>query len=341
VGEPEEDQPGPLLRRTWWQLLRRTAREFKDDNVTDIAAALTYYAVLSIFPALIALFSVVGLLGDPARQELKSNLESFTPGPARDVMGGAIDQLASGRGSAGLLLVVGLAGALWSASGYVAAFMRAANAIWDVPEGRPIWKTLPVRLGVTTVVVALLAASALAVVLTGALAEKVGRLLGLGDTFVTVWDIAKWPVLLVLIAVVFAILMYACPNVRHPGFRWVTPGSLLAVVLCVVASAGFALYVAKFGSYNKTYGTVAGVIVFLVWLWLSNVALLFGAEFDAELERGRVIAEGGDGAEPYVELRDTRAIKEDDRTRDRWEGRAEDQGTASSAQTALPSPRKS
>jgi membrane protein len=327
VDAPDEDQPGPLLRRTWWQVLRRTAREFKADNVTDLAAALTYYAVLSVFPALIALFSVVGLMGSAARDELRSNLESFTPGPARDVVSGAIDQLTADRGSAGVLLVVGLVGALWSASGYVAAFMRAANAIWDVPEGRPIWKTLPVRLGVTVVVVALLALSALAVVVTGAVADKAGRLLGVEDSFVTVWDIAKWPALLVIVGVVFAILMYACPNVRHPGFRWVTPGSLVAVVLCVVASAGFALYVAGFGSYNKTYGSVAGVIVFLVWLWLSNVALLFGAEFDAELERGRAIAEGNTD-EPYVDLRDTRTLRDEDQT-------------ASSAQTTLPSSKGS
>jgi membrane protein len=328
VDEPDEEQPGPLLRRTWWQVLRRTAREFKADNVTDLAAALTYYAVLSVFPALIALFSVVGLMGNAARDELRSNLESFTPGPARDVVSGAIDQLTADRGSAGVLLVLGLVGALWSASGYVAAFMRAANAIWDVPEGRPIWKTLPVRLGVTVVVVVLLALSALAVVLTGAVADKAGQLLGLGGTFVTVWDIAKWPVLLLIVGMVFAILMYACPNVRHPGFRWVTPGSLLAVALCVVASAGFALYVAGFGSYNKTYGSVAGVIVFLVWLWISNVALLFGAEFDAELERGRALAEGNTD-EPYVDLRDTRTLH------------GQDQGSASSAHTTLPSSKRS
>ena len=327
--EAEEDEPGPLLRRTWWQVLRRTVREFKADNVTDLAAALTYYAVLSVFPALIALFSVVGLMGTSARDELRSNLESFTPGPARDVVSGAIDQLTADRGSAGVLLVLGLLGAVWSASGYVAAFMRAANAIWDVPEGRPIWKTLPVRLGVTVVVGVLLVVSALAVVLTGAVADRVGRLVGLGDTFLTVWDVAKWPVLLVIVGVVFAILMYACPNVRHPGFRWITPGSALAVVLCVLASAGFALYVASFGSYNKTYGSVAGVIVFLVWLWLSNVALLFGAEFDAELERSRALAEGRPDEEPYVDLRDTRTL------------RGEDQGRASSAQTTLPSRKRS
>ncbi|HUR51545.1 MAG TPA: YihY/virulence factor BrkB family protein [Mycobacteriales bacterium] len=329
--ENSPDEAGPLLRRTGWQALRRTASEFREDNVTDLAAALTYYAVLSVFPALLALFSVVGLLGSSARNELRSNLESFTPGPARDIVSGAIDQLTASQGSAGILLVLGLAGALWSASGYVSAFMRAANAIWDVREGRPIWKTLPVRLGVTAVVGVLLVLSAGAVVLTGAVAEKTGQLLGLGSTFVTVWDVAKWPVLLVVVWLVFSILYYACPNVRHPGFRWVTPGSGLAVLLVVVASAGFALYVATFASYNKTYGSVAGVIVFLVWLWLSNVALLFGAEFDAELERGRHMAEGHPADdEPYVDLRDSRNL-----------GTERSRTSSSSAQTTLPASRTS
>lgn len=285
-------------------MLRRTITEFRADNGTDLAAALTYYAVLSIFPGLIALISVVGLLGTSARQGLLDNLQSFTPGPARDIVTAAIQDLGSSPTKAGFVLVIGSLGALWSASGYVAAFMRAANAIWDVPEGRSIWKTLPVRVGVTSVVVVLLAIAAMAVVLTGGLADRVGRLLGLESAFVTAWDIAKWPVLLVVIGLVFAILFYACPNVRHPGFRWVTPGGALAVLLCVLTSAGFALYVAGFSSYDKTYGSVAGVIVFLVWLWISNVALLFGAEFDAELERSRAIA-GGMPAdeEPYVELR--------------------------------------
>jgi membrane protein len=188
--------------------------------------------------------------------------------------------------------------------------MRASNAIWDVEEGRPIWKTLPVRLGVTIVVVIMLAVSAVAVVLTGTLAHKTGQLLGLDSTFVTVWDIAKWPVLLLIVAAVFSILYYASPNVKHPSFKWITPGGLIAVVIWVVASAAFAIYVANFGSYNKTYGSIAAVIVFLVWLWISNIALLFGAEFNAERERGRAIAGGHpEDKEPYLEMRDTTKLK--------------------------------
>jgi len=290
-------------------VLKRTVREFKADNATDWAAALTYYGVLAIFPALIALVSIVGLMGTSASTALTKNLGSFAPGPAKTILTNAVNGLASNRGGAGVLFVVGLAGALWAASGYISAFMRASNVIWDVEEGRPVWKTIPVRIGVTVVVVLLLAISAVAVVLTGSLAHKTGQLLGLGNTFVTVWDIAKWPVLLLIVASVFTLLYYASPNVKHPSFRWVTPGGVIAVALWVVASAGFAVYVANFGSYNKTYGSIAGVIVFLVWLWISNLALLFGAEFNAERERGRRIADGyPEGKEPYLELRDTRKL---------------------------------
>ena len=188
--------------------------------------------------------------------------------------------------------MVGLAGAIWSASGYIGAFMRASNRIWDVEEGRPVWKTIPLRLGVTLLMLLLLAASAVAVVVTGPLASRVGKLIGLGSAAVTAWDIAKWPVLIVVIALMFSILYYASPNVRQPGFKWITPGGVLAVVVWIVASALFALYVARFGSYNKTYGSLGAIVIFLVWLWISNVAVLLGAEFNAEIERGRRIEEG-------------------------------------------------
>jgi membrane protein len=290
-------------------VFRRTVREFREDNLTDWAAALTYYAVLAIFPAIIALVSILGLVGSSATQPLLDNLGKLTPGPAKDVFTSAIQNLQQNRGGAGVIFILGLAGALWSASGYVAAFMRASNAIYDVGEGRPIWKTVPVRVGVTVVLVVLLALSALAVALTGGLAKQVGDLIGVGSSAVTVWDIAKWPVLLLVVGIMFAILYWASPNVKQPGFRWITPGGLLAVVITLLASAGFALFVANFGSYNKTYGALAGVVVFLVWLWIANIAVLLGAEFNAELERGRRI-EGGhpEDEEPFVEPRDTRKL---------------------------------
>ncbi len=308
-GAPEE--PTDLGARGWWAALKRTFREFKEDNLTDRAAALTYYSVLAIFPALIVLVSILGLVGESATQPLIDNLGTVAPGPAKQIFTDAIKNLQGDQGAAGVLFVIGLLGALWSASGYVAAFMRTSNEIYDMPEGRPVWKTLPVRVGLTIVLLVLLAVSTIAVVLTGGLAEKVGDLIGLGSTAVTVWNIAKWPVLLLVVSFMFALLYWAAPNVKQPGFRWVSPGGILAVVGWLIASGAFALYVGNFGSYNKTYGSLGGVIVFLVWLWISNIVILLGAEFNAELERGRAIEAGmrPEDKEPFAEPRDTRKME--------------------------------
>jgi membrane protein len=309
----ELDTPTDLPVSSWWGAVKRVVPEFKDDDVSDLAAALTYYAVLSIFPALLVMVSLVGLAGSSVSDTLTDNLGQLAPGSVQDVLSRAIDELEEGAGGAGLVAVLGVLGAVWSASKYVAAFMRASNTIYDVPEGRPLWKTLPIRLAVTVVTLVLLSASAIAVVATGGIAEQVGKMIGVGTTAVTVWDIAKWPVLLFVVSFLFALLYWASPNAKQ-GFRWVTPGGILALVIWLVASAGFALYVAAFGSYNKTYGSIAGLIVFLVWLWISNVALLLGAELNAELERGRHIAEGHPATdEPYVELRDTRALPDEEK----------------------------
>jgi membrane protein len=305
------DEPTDLGRRGWWAALKRTFKEFREDNLTDWAAALTYYGVLAIFPALIVLVSILGLVGESATQPLIENLGKVAPGPAKEIFTNAINNLEGSQGAAGVLFVVGLLGALWAASGYVAAFMRASNAIYDMPEGRPVWKTLPVRVGLTIVLLVLLAVSTIAVVLTGGLAEKVGDLIGLGSTAVTVWNIAKWPVLLLVVSFMFALLYWAAPNVKQPGFRWLSPGGILAVVGWLIASGAFALYVGNFGSYNKTYGSLGGVIVFLVWLWISNIVILLGAEFNAELERGRAIEAGmrPEDKEPFAEPRDTRKME--------------------------------
>jgi membrane protein len=303
------DTPTDLGARSWWAVLRRTVREFQEDNLTDWAAALTYYGILAIFPALIVLVSVLGLVGDSATKPLIDNLDKVAPGPAKDIFTNAIKNLQGSQGTAGVFFVVGLVGALWSASGYVAAFMRASNAIYDIEEGRPIWKTLPTRVVLTLVLLVLLAITAIGVTLTGGLAKHAGSVLGLSDTAVSVWNIAKWPVLLVVVSFMFALLYWAAPNVKHPKFRWVSPGGLVAVIGWVIASAAFAFYVANFGSYNKTYGALAGPIVFLVWLWISNILVLLGAEFNAELERGRAIEAGHPAAEePFVEPRDTRKM---------------------------------
>jgi len=305
------DEPTDLGARGWWAALKRTFREFKDDNLTDWAAALTYYSVLAIFPALIVLVSILGLVGESATQPLIDNLGTVAPGPAKEIFTSAIENLQGDQGAAGVLFIVGLIGALWSASGYVGAFMRASNAIYDMEEGRPVWKTLPVRVSLTLVLLVLLAITTLAVVLTGALAARVGDLIGLGDTTVTAWNIAKWPVLLLVVSLMFALLYWAAPNVKQPGFRWVSPGGILAVVGWLIASGAFAFYVGSFGSYNKTYGALGGVIVFLVWLWISNIMILLGAEFNAELERGRAIQAGmrPEDKEPFAEPRDTRKME--------------------------------
>jgi membrane protein len=308
-GAPE--QPTDLGARGWWGALKRTFREFREDNLTDRAAALTYYSVLAIFPALIVLVSILGLVGESATKPLIDNLGTVAPGPAKEIFTNAIKNLQGDQGAAGVLFVIGLLGALWSASGYVAAFMRTSNAIYDMPEGRPVWKTLPVRVGLTIVLLVLLAVSTIAVVLTGGLAEKVGDVIGLGSTAVAVWNIAKWPVLLLVVSFMFALLYWAAPNVKQPGFRWLSPGGILAVVGWLIASGAFALYVGNFGSYNKTYGSLGGVIVFLVWLWISNIVILLGAEFNAELERGRAIEAGmrPEDTEPFAEPRDTRKME--------------------------------
>jgi membrane protein len=290
----EAGPPGPtkLRRRAWWPTLRRTVSEARDDNLTDWAAALTYYGVLAIFPAMIALVSILGLIGESATQPLLDNLAELAPGPANEIVTNAIDEITASQGSAGLALVLGLAAAVWSASGYVGAFSRASNAIYEAPEGRPFWKLRPIQIVITTILILLLVVLALAVVVTGPVAQQVGDLVGAGDAAITAWEIAKWPVIALAVVFLFAILYYAAPNVKQPGFRWITPGSALALVLWLLASAGFAIYVANFSSYNATYGSLAGVAIFLVWLWITNLAILLGAELNAELERTRQIEAG-------------------------------------------------
>jgi membrane protein len=310
------DGPTKLPKRSWVAAMRGTLREFKDDELTDRAAALTYYGVLSLFPALLVLVSLLGVAGESTTDKVMDNLKKLTPGSARDIITNAVEQLQGNGGTGSIVAVVGLLLAVWSASGYVAAFIRTANAVYDMPEGRPVWKILPVRVGVTVVLMILAVVSALIVVFTGGLARQAGTALGIGDSALTVWSIAKWPVLVILVTIMIAILYWATPNAKVRGFRWITPGSFLALVIWLIASAGFAFYVANFGSYNKTYGTMAGVIVFLVWLWISNLAILLGLEFDAETARQRAVAGGHPPEEePYAEPRDTSKWDEQDRRR--------------------------
>jgi membrane protein len=309
------DSPTDVPAPGWRSILRRTVREFRRDNVTDLAAALTYYGILAIFPGLLVLVSLLGLAGPSTVNKVLDNLGHLAPGGVNSFLHAVLAQV-QGRSSAGVAAILGLLVALWSASGYIAAFMRASNTIYDVGEGRPITRTLPIRLGVTVVVAILLVITALIVVVTGPIASTVGHALGIGDTAVTIWNIAKWPVLFVLVSLIFSLLYWACPNVKQPGFRWITPGGLLAVLIWVIASALFGVYLSFSNSYNRTYGAFAAVIIFLVWLWISNIAVLLGAEFNAETERQRAVEAGApDDLEPFVELRDTRKLDEDEKRR--------------------------
>jgi membrane protein len=296
TGAPRESGPWPTLKRTF--------TEFRDDGMTDWAAALTYYGLLSLFPALIALVSILGVFGDPEKttSSLTDIVTEIGPETAAATFQGPIESITSDRGTAGVLFFVGLAVALWSASGYVSAFGRAQNVIYETPEGRPFWKLRPLQVLVTLVVVVLLALVSLALVMTGPIVDAVAEPIGIGDTAVQIWEIAKWPVLVAATLLIFAILYYTTPNVKLRGFRFITPGSVLAVVVWLVASAGFALYVSQFGSYDKTYGTLGGLVALLVWLWISNLALLLGAELNAERERNVQIEKGVPDAEKQIQL---------------------------------------
>lgn len=295
--------------------LKRTVLEFREDGMTDWAAALTYYGLLALFPALIALVSVVGIFGDPVTttRKLTDIVTSMGPRTAAQTFEGPIRSITSSRGTAGILFVAGLAAALWSASGYVGAFMRASNVIYETPEGRPFWKLRPLQIVVTLAMVLLLALLALALVLTGPVVDQIARPLGISGTATTVWDVAKWPVMVAVVLLMIAVLYHASPNVKLPGFKWVTPGAVLALVAWIVASAAFAFYVANFGSYDKTYGTLGGVVALLVWLWIGNLALLLGMQLNAERERSRELAEGVPGAERELQL-DARAEPKRKRT---------------------------
>ena len=288
------DTPTDLTKRSWKGVLVRTVKEFQDDNLTDWAAALTYYAILALFPGILVFVALLGVFGQfpDTFNALLDIARQVAPPSAVDSIAGPIESVIKQKQAAGALLGVGLLSALWAASGYIGAFMRAANVIYEVKEGRPFWKLRPLQILVTIVMVLLLAVVAIGIVVTGPLAEAVGNVIGLGDLAVTAWSYGKWPVMLIVIMGMFAALYWVAPNVKHPHFRWVSPGGILAVLLWILASLAFGLYVANFSSYDKTYGSLGGAITFLVWLWVTNIALLLGAEFDAELERARELQAG-------------------------------------------------
>ncbi|WP_181312754.1 YihY/virulence factor BrkB family protein [Nocardioides campestrisoli] len=293
-------------------VLKRSVREFSRDQCTDQAAALTYYAVLSIFPAAIALTALLGLVGQDPDQTVDTLLDILAPLVSNSMLGDiepTLRDLAAAPG-AGVALITGLAGALWTASGYVGAFSRAMNRIYEIEEGRPFWKLRPQMLLLTATCLVLMAALILMLVISGPVAQSVGDVIGLGDTAVTAWNIAKWPVMALVVMLLIALIYYFTPNVKQPKMRWLSPGAVVAVVAGVLASVGFTFYVANFSSYNKTYGSLAGVIVALLFLWIMNLALLLGAEIDSELERGRELEEGVPAEiELQLPLRDSRNVE--------------------------------
>ncbi|HEV3000267.1 MAG TPA: YihY/virulence factor BrkB family protein [Solirubrobacteraceae bacterium] len=301
---PDLQRPGYDRDAGTLATLKRTWKEFSQDNLTDWAAALTYYGVLALFPALIALVSIVGIVFSPKQitDALNEIVGQLGPTSAVDTLRGPIEGIANGGSKTGIMLIVGLLAALWSASGYVGAFMRASNIMYEVDEGREVWKLRPLQMLVTLLMILLIALGAVAVVVTGPVAEAVGGAIGVGDTAVTVWNIAKWPVLVVVVMLMLSILYYASPNAKVGRFRFITVGAVVAVVIAIVASALFALYVSNFGSYDKTYGSLAGVVIFLVWLWIVNVAILLGAQLNAERERSEQIEQGVEGAERDLQL---------------------------------------
>jgi len=311
---PAPAEPTDMPKSGWVAILKRALQQFSHDDVTDRAAALTYFGVLAMFPGALVLVSVLGLLGRSSTDKVLNNLGQVAPGAVKSFLNTVVEQVQGRTGSASIGAIVGLLLAFWSASGYVAAFMRAGNAIYEVDEGRPIWKTIPVRILVTLALVVMLLAALVIVVVTGPIAHQVGQALGIGHTAVLVWDVAKWPVLLVIVSLMFSLLYQATPNVQQPRWRWVTPGGVIAVVIWLIVSGLFALYVSFSSSYNKTYGTLATVIIFLVWLWLTNISMLLGLEFNAETQRQRAILAGMPAdLEPFAPLRDTRKLDEPER----------------------------
>lgn len=278
--------PTDVSPRGWWHTLRDAVKEFRAADRTDDAAALTYYSVLSLFPGLIVLVSLLGVFGDQGTiTSLLEIVDDLGSDSAVDAISEPVNDIVESSGGAGFALVLGIVLGLSSASAYVGAFMRISNEIYEVEEDRPFWKLRPLQMGITFVMTMILVAVLFALVLTGPLAEAIGDELGVGDTAQTVFAIAKWPILFAMVVLVIGLLYRWSPHTSHQGLRWILPGSMLATVIWLIASAAFSAYVANFGSYANTYGSLAGVIVFLVWIWLSNVAVILGAQFARELER--------------------------------------------------------
>jgi membrane protein len=295
---------GDTAKTNLWGTLKRTVTEFQEDNLSDWAAALTYYGLLSLFPALIAMVSLIGIFGDPktTTSTLTEIITEIGPESGAETFKGPIESIVENRSAAGFAFVLGLAAALWSASAYVGAFTRASNIVYETPEGRPFWKLRPLQIAVTLAMIVMMALLAVGLVLTGPVVSAIAGPIGLSGTAVDIWNIAKWPVMAAIFILMVDVLYYTTPNVKLRGFKWVTPGAIVAIVVWAIASALFALYVANFSSYDKTYGTLAGLVVLLLWFWITNLAILFGHQLNAERERSVEIEEGHPRAEKEIQL---------------------------------------
>ncbi|MER7661677.1 YihY/virulence factor BrkB family protein [Streptomyces sp. NPDC096193] len=287
VAAPAKPCAPPRARTAWSQrrvALRRTPVSMWNDDVSDWAAALTYYAILALLPALLVSVSVIGLVSDATTDTLIAHVTAWAPAEAGSALQESLRGMASERSAALTLVAAGGVSALWSASSYVAVFRRALHALHGAEDTRPALRTA-YRIVLTAItVLALLVVSAVVLVTSGPLAAMLGRWAGIGEGGAAAWSLLKWPVLVALVAVLVMVLFRTGPPSAR-CLRHALPGGVLAGVLWLAASAGFTAYVSGFGTYSRLYGSLAGIVVFLIWLWVSNLALLAGAQFTAELHR--------------------------------------------------------
>ena len=302
------------MSRDLLPVLRRSSAEFRMNNLTTLAAALTYYGVMAAVPGLILLFIALGYAGTNVTHSVSVQVIKVAPGSSGHFVQSLIAQAQQHKTGSGVTAIVGVMIAFWSASGYVNSFRQASNIIYGIREGRPLWKTIPLRLALTAVSLLVLVLGAVIVVVSGSIADAVGNAIGAGHTAVVAWDIVKWPVLVVLVSVLLALLFWASPNAKLGHIKWISLGGVIATLLWILASGLFAAYVTNFSSYDKTYGALAGIVIFLLWMWLTNLSLLFGAQVNAEVEHTRAIARGLPGdVRPFAAPRDIRKLPEQDK----------------------------
>ncbi len=285
---PADRQYGYPVRSVW-HIAKRSAVSFYRDQGTHHAAALTYYALMSLFPTLLLAVSLLGLLGEyPSTYEsIVSHLRGVVPNTTLAAVDDAVRAAIKGKGTAAVSLAIATVAALYGATGYLEAARRALNVVFEARSGRSFVRRKITDIASTFVLLALVLATLLLMFAGGGVADEV-----LGGQAASIWRIARWPGALASALLVFSCIYYVTPDVQHRAFRWITPGALVGVALWLGASAGFSTYLSNFKSFNVTYGSFAAAIILLVWLWLTNVALMLGAEVNAEIEREQEMAEG-------------------------------------------------